>query len=674
MHWYDQFKTEYKKECWQFGDCDGDCEQCDQFQQDFADYVGFNERIWPYDYLVQEQYEEACMFANEADSIVSEDEVQWWCGINETFGEVKVSAIDPRDFGDRITYNEAINQYLFAEAISHHPQIPPSELWYRLFVNLLEDSESAFCAEKSIVAILEELNYDEDYPHDVQQIVVSSELEHEIRYSSWDRHPEIKRYSRHRRHYTEHAKSANIEKYTAQQFRNDLVYHYPGLYRLSYQLALKDIDTYDLLTPYGVHRIPIRDMNGTAHSRTIDTILQYLPDIISDALYLYDLFAFNVEDCVCNGILGLLNAIKGVVDTDRYRVFCRVYMIENASELMDFMGVSINRTTAKTIVRLVFGQERADRLSHYDILPISSYHSSRSYDDATHLIESIRRFMALENPIGLIPLVEFDGCYMERDAEMCRTDAIALLKELVAKLPDREKDYLTRRYGLNNNNPQTLEEIANTYGHTREWARQVEKKAFSLLQRMPGFADICELTGQPIPPGAMHITHHLKSESHENQNTGVQEVKPLLISECGASVRLYSRLRKCNIIFIDQLLELTLEQLRDIPVDLRWWYESIVHFRNAGIAPSDAMNALIKPYRPPTRLWIEDCKFSSKFKKVMTRADIYRVDTLQSMSTSALQKYRSLTETDWQEVDECLRAAGVVPSESIMELAHTSYD
>lgn len=112
--------------------------------------------------------------------------------------------------------------------------------------------------------------------------------------------------------------------------------------------------------------------------------------------------------------------------------------------------------------------------------------------------------------------------------------AISLLKELISKLPDRERDCLTYRYGLNNAEPQTLEEFADKYGHTREWARQIEKKAIALIQRMPGYADICELTGNPIPPGAMHISKKQKHDEVADRDNGVTKEAPLRISECGA--------------------------------------------------------------------------------------------------------------------------------------------
>ena len=239
---------------------------------------------------------------------------------------------------------------------------------------------------------------------------------------------------------------------------------------------MNDTNAYDVLTQYGIRKLSLHEMNDGFLSRSETTVLQYLPDIISDALYLHDLYAFTVEDCVSNGILGLLNALKGVVETYQYRTFIRVYMIQYAPELTDYFGAGINRTTAKTIEQIVFGKKRLDRLSYYDVFPISSYSSIRAYEDASHTIDCINHFIDQDNSVGIAPLVETNDDHLDCDSDMCHADAISLLKELISKLPDRERDCLTYRYGLNNAEPQTLEEFADKYGHTREWARQIEKK------------------------------------------------------------------------------------------------------------------------------------------------------------------------------------------------------
>lgn len=56
------------------------------------------------------------------------------------------------------------------------------------------------------------------------------------------------------------------------------------------------------------------------------------------------------------------------------------------------------------------------------------------------------------------------------------------IKEVLGTLEEREADIIIRRYGLANNKPQTLEEIGNSFGLTKERIRQIEDKALRKLR------------------------------------------------------------------------------------------------------------------------------------------------------------------------------------------------
>ena len=56
------------------------------------------------------------------------------------------------------------------------------------------------------------------------------------------------------------------------------------------------------------------------------------------------------------------------------------------------------------------------------------------------------------------------------------------LIEFVDKLPPRQMKIIKLRYGLEDNEPKTLEEIGNLYGVTRERVRQIEAKAMKKLR------------------------------------------------------------------------------------------------------------------------------------------------------------------------------------------------
>jgi len=59
----------------------------------------------------------------------------------------------------------------------------------------------------------------------------------------------------------------------------------------------------------------------------------------------------------------------------------------------------------------------------------------------------------------------------------------ALMNELFATLPEREKKILSMRFGLGDDNPRTLEEIGEHFGLTRERIRQVQNEALMNLRK-----------------------------------------------------------------------------------------------------------------------------------------------------------------------------------------------
>ncbi len=71
------------------------------------------------------------------------------------------------------------------------------------------------------------------------------------------------------------------------------------------------------------------------------------------------------------------------------------------------------------------------------------------------------------------------------------------LRHALDALSERESDVLSRRYGLRDGHPQTLQQIGEQYGVTRERVRQIENqglKKFATQLKTPPLADIVTLT------------------------------------------------------------------------------------------------------------------------------------------------------------------------------------
>jgi RNA polymerase primary sigma factor len=108
-------------------------------------------------------------------------------------------------------------------------------------------------------------------------------------------------------------------------------------------------------------------------------------------------------------------------------------------------------------------------------------------------VESIRRSaqapVSLEKPVGDEDGTEFGELIAddraespyERVLEILNRDA---LRDALATLGDRQRRTIELRYGLGDERPRTLDEIARTFGVTRERVRQIETQALRRLKEL----------------------------------------------------------------------------------------------------------------------------------------------------------------------------------------------
>lgn len=98
-----------------------------------------------------------------------------------------------------------------------------------------------------------------------------------------------------------------------------------------------------------------------------------------------------------------------------------------------------------------------------------------------------RRPLSLDQPLG----TEGDGAFhtvsvedrpSEPTQEMSRQHLRERIDAVMSRLTDRERKILDLRYGLNNGEPHTLQEVGHIMQVTRERVRQIEAKAVRKLQ------------------------------------------------------------------------------------------------------------------------------------------------------------------------------------------------
>lgn len=72
----------------------------------------------------------------------------------------------------------------------------------------------------------------------------------------------------------------------------------------------------------------------------------------------------------------------------------------------------------------------------------------------------------------------------EKNEEIARLDAINIVNSLFSDLLDREKDILSRRFGLKGGKSETLEKIGNLHNLTRERVRQIESASIKKIKKL----------------------------------------------------------------------------------------------------------------------------------------------------------------------------------------------
>lgn len=98
------------------------------------------------------------------------------------------------------------------------------------------------------------------------------------------------------------------------------------------------------------------------------------------------------------------------------------------------------------------------------------------------------RFVSTDAPVGedddrpLESLIADDGVQPER--QVFQVDLRERLDEMVARLPAREAEIVRRRFGLGDDETETLEEVGTRLGVSRERIRQLENRALKQLREL----------------------------------------------------------------------------------------------------------------------------------------------------------------------------------------------
>jgi RNA polymerase primary sigma factor len=255
------------------------------------------------------------------------------------------------------------------------------------------------------------------------------------------------------------------------------------------QLFLNEMARYPLLTAQEEVELAKRIERGdkAAKDRMVNSNLRLVVSIAKK----YQGHGLSLLDLIQEGIIGLIRAVEKFDWRRGYKFSTyATWWIRQAVQ----RGVANKARTIRMPVHIV-DRERKIARAERDLLtklgraptveeiakeaklPLKQV---REVHEAARSVTSLDRPVGTEGETSLGELMAGDEAPPEEELEISlRQEA---LRRAIAELPDRERDVLKLRFGLNGDpDPQSLEAIGRMLGLTRERVRQIEAEA---LQRL----------------------------------------------------------------------------------------------------------------------------------------------------------------------------------------------
>ena len=255
------------------------------------------------------------------------------------------------------------------------------------------------------------------------------------------------------------------------------------------QLFLNEMARYPLLTAEQEVELAKRIERGdkAAKDRMVNSNLRLVVSIAKK----YQGHGLSLLDLIQEGIIGLIRAVEKFDWRRGYKFSTyATWWIRQAVQ----RGVANKARTIRMPVHIVDRERkiaRAERELHAKLgrgptleeiaksakLPLKQV---REVQEAARAVTSLDRPIGDEGAAALGDLVAGGEAAPEEELEISlRQEA---LRRAVAELPDRERDVLKMRFGLNGDpDPQSLEAIGKELGLTRERVRQIETEALRRL-------------------------------------------------------------------------------------------------------------------------------------------------------------------------------------------------
>lgn len=203
----------------------------------------------------------------------------------------------------------------------------------------------------------------------------------------------------------------------------------------------------------------------------------------------------SLSDLINEGNVGLMKAAKRFDETRGFKFisyavwWIRQSILQAIVEYSRMVRLPLNKVSNYNKVNeahMTFVQQNERDPSHQELSEIMGISES---DIATMLTNNTSRHISVDAPVGgddgnstMLDLIqEIDGD--SPDENLMKQSLVEEVQFGLNRLSPREIEILSDYYGLTGNQPQTLEEIGNKHGLTRERVRQIRDRSLRRLQK-----------------------------------------------------------------------------------------------------------------------------------------------------------------------------------------------
>jgi RNA polymerase primary sigma factor len=254
------------------------------------------------------------------------------------------------------------------------------------------------------------------------------------------------------------------------------------------QLFLNEVGRYPLLTAEEEVELAKRIERGDkeAKDRMVNSNLRLVVSIAKK----YQGHGLSLLDLIQEGIIGLIRAVEKFDWRRGYKFSTyATWWIRQAVQ----RGVANKARTIRIPVHIVEREQRIARAERELSAKLEREPTDQEVAKAAKLsVKQVREVRAaaravasLDKPVGEENGTAFGDLFAGEGARPEEELSVSLreeaLRDAVGELPDRERTVIRLRYGIDGEEPRSLEDIGRTLGLTRERVRQIESQALARL-------------------------------------------------------------------------------------------------------------------------------------------------------------------------------------------------